>query len=131
MRALESQPPRPDLPVQPKSEEAPERPLERAWRCAACGRGIASDAARTEVGGRHVHMRLNPHAYAFIFGCFSSAPGCGVAGTPTDEATWFAGCWWQFAHCGGCGVHLGWAFGGAQRFFGLVLERLVAPDGAE
>jgi hypothetical protein len=72
-----------------------------------------------------VHLRLNPHAFAFIFGCFSSAPGCVVHGEPTLDATWFAGCRWQYAHCAKCMRHLGWAFSGADSFFGLLLERLV------
>jgi hypothetical protein len=33
---------------------------------------------------------------------------------------------WQLAYCRGCAAHLGWGFvGGAGRFFGLILERLI------
>jgi hypothetical protein len=99
----------------------------RPWCCRACAHPIASDAARAEIDGRHVHMRLNPAGVAFVFGAFSTAPGCAVVGAPTDEATWFAGCRWSFALCGQCGAHLGWSFSGAQQFFGLVLEKLVEP----
>ena len=96
-----------------------------AIRCKACEHVITHAATKREVEGQHVHLRLNPSAHAFIFGCFSAAPGCVVEGTPTDEATWFAGCRWQYAHCGRCRTHLGWAFSGVDSFFGLLLERLV------
>jgi hypothetical protein len=111
----------------PASEEKPARigADSAPITCKTCGHVITHVAAKREAGGRHVHMRLNPSAFAFIFGCFSSAPGCLVSGTPTEEATWFAGCRWQYAHCAKCLTHLGWAFSGADSFFGLLLERLV------
>lgn len=111
----------PAIASKPARDEAEVGPL----KCAACGHVITFGSSRREVDGRHVHFRLNPHAYAFIFGCFSSAPGCLVQGVPTEEATWFAGCRWQYAHCAQCLVHLGWAFTGASTFFALLLERLV------
>ena len=98
-------------------------------RCRACGRVVTDGSCRAERDGRHVHMRLNPSAVAILYGCFTAAPGAAVVGAPTDEATWFQGCRWQFALCGGCGVHLGWYFSGASAFYGLVLERLVDDDG--
>lgn len=94
-------------------------------RCKACQHVITHAASRREVAGRHEHLRLNPSAYAFLFGCFSSAPGCAVLGEPTEAASWFPGCRWQYAHCGKCLEHLGWSFTGAQTFFGLLLERLT------
>lgn len=99
----------------------------RWWCCARCAQRITPDASRLEVDGKHVHLRLNPGAFAFVFGCFRDAPGCAVVGEATTEATWFSGCAWQFAMCAGCGQHLGWSFSGADSFFGLVLERLVEP----
>jgi hypothetical protein len=111
----------------PVGESKPERTdaSSAPIRCRACAHVITHVASRREVAGRHEHLRLNPSAFAFIFGCFSSAPGCLVNGEPTEEATWFAGCRWQYAHCGQCLAHLGWAFTGADSFFGLLLERLV------
>jgi hypothetical protein len=111
-----------------KPDDGPVDHTRRPWRCRACTHPIVGDASRIDVDGRHVHMRLNPAGVAFVFGAFSSAPGCRVAGIPTDEATWFAGCLWSFALCGQCGAHLGWCFTGAQHFFGLVLEKLVEPE---
>jgi hypothetical protein len=46
-------------------------------------------------------------------------------GAATEEHTWFAGCRWRVAACGGCGEHLGWAFTGVDSFFGLILARLT------
>ena len=41
-----------------------------------------------------------------------------VHGVPTTDFTWFAGCAWEFLHCAGCGVHLGWRYtGGAVAEF--------------
>ena len=94
-------------------------------RCRACNHVITQTSTRREVAGRHVHLRLNPSAFAFMFGCFSTAPGCAIHGTPTEEATWFPGCRWQYAHCARCLVHLGWVFTGADSFFALLLERLA------
>lgn len=125
MRLQESTPkkvtPSPTSEEQPVRHDGDSAPIT----CRACGHVITQVSAKREASGRHVHMRLNPSADAFIFGCFSTAPGCSVHGAPTEEATWFAGCRWQYAHCAKCTMHLGWAFSGADSFFGLLLERLV------
>lgn len=105
-------------------------PPERFWRCRKCAAAITTDADRCEIDGRHVHLRLNPHAFAFLFGCFRQARGVSALGAPTSDATWFAGSQWQYAMCANCGTHLGWVFTGASAFFGLVLERLAPPDEA-
>ena len=98
-------------------------------RCRACDHVITHVASKREAAGKHAHLRLNPAASAFIFGCFSAAPGCAIHGVPTEEATWFPGCRWQYAHCASCLIHLGWAFTGADTFFALVLELLVDESG--
>lgn len=90
-----------------------------------CGEPITSRAHQTTVAGSHVHHRTNPAGVTFEFGCFSAAPGVAVVGPATDEHSWFAGCVWSFALCGGCTEHLGWLFEGAERFYGLILDRLV------
>lgn len=120
----------------PPPELAPEVAQEDraapAIRCAACGHPITTASQRISVAGAHQHTRLNPHGYVFLFGCFRAAPGCAVAGVPTEEDTWFPGHRWSHALCGACGAHLGWRFdgAGAESFFGLVLERLVEEDPA-
>ena len=97
----------------------------RAILCARCGQRITSASARISMGGEHVHVRSNPHGYVWRFGCFDEATGCALAGTPTDEHTWFSGCRWQVAYCSSCELLLGWSFTGAGRFWGLILEHLV------
>jgi len=94
--------------------------------CARCGHVITHERHRTTVNGRHTHTRVNPHGFVFHFGCFAEAEGCLVSGPPTFEDSWFAGHAWEFAHCAACHVHLGWAFQGEGRFFGLLLDRLSA-----
>ena len=93
--------------------------------CRVCGEPITSRADQTVVAGAQVHRRTNPAGITFTFGCFSSAPGATEAGPATDEHSWFAGFCWSFATCGACGEHLGWLFEGAERFHGLILDRLV------
>jgi hypothetical protein len=108
-----------------EQETTPDRPL----RCRVCGRLITTEAERCSIGGAHEHLRTNPAGYRYHFGCFRTAPGCGRVGARSAEHTWFAGCEWRVAICGGCGEHLGWEFSGAAAFFGLILERLVkSPD---
>lgn len=115
-----------------KARETSDEEAEKSPRlvCAACRREITSASARTRVDGRHEHAFVNPHGFAYHIGCFSTAPGCLVAGEPSREFTWFRGHTWQMAICGGCHVHLGWSFSGAARFFGLILDRLVEADDA-
>jgi hypothetical protein len=98
---------------------------EKVVRCAACGHAVTRELDAIEVGGSHVHTRLNPLGVLFRFGCFGAAPGVRTSGEPSADHSWFAGCLWQYAHCGECGAHLGWTFSGAASFFGLVLERLA------
>lgn len=101
----------------------------RALLCAACTLPLTTDGERIELDGAHEHTRINPHGYVFHFGCFRAAPGCATLGVPTTEDTWFRGYAWRFAHCRGCGMHLGWRFDGeAGGFFGLVLDRLIEGD---
>ena len=99
--------------------------------CRSCGEPITARAHQTTAAGSHVHRRTNPAGMTFTFGCFSSAPGATVVGPATDEHSWFSGCVWSFSMCRGCGDHLGWLFAGAERFHGLILERLVEEQPPE
>lgn len=112
---------RPRVRKQPQIEVAGGRSL----RCRLCGAVITGEDERVPVQGAHVHTQRNPAGVVYCFGCFQSAPGCAVFGTPTGEHTWFAGCLWRIAACRGCGEHLGWRFQGAEEFYGLILDRLV------
>lgn len=100
---------------------------ERAVCCSDCGHQITRVGDKTRIGGEFSHRFTNPHGFMFLLGCFSSAPGCGTTGFPTEEFSWFPGYAWRFAYCGGCGVHLGWEYlrGESRSFFGLILDRLT------
>jgi hypothetical protein len=102
----------------------------RRLRCRVCGAGITDEGQRCSVAGSHAHTRTNPAGVSFGFGCFREAPGCRCLGAPTAEHTWFAGCRWRIAACSACGEHLGWAFSGAEIFYGLILMRLVGEGEA-
>jgi hypothetical protein len=97
----------------------------RALSCRFCGHVVTHQREAIEVGGSHVHTRLNPSGVLFRFGCFRAAAGARVSGEPSSEHVWFTGCLWQYAHCAKCSAHLGWCFSGAEAFFGLVLDRLA------
>ena len=122
----------PTAPAEAKPSAQPEqaletRPPEAPLCCARCGHVITHERHRSTLNGRHTHTRLNPAGVVFHFGCFAQAEGCLVLGPPTAEASWFPGYVWEFAFCGACQTHLGWAFHGESDFFGLVLDRLTAP----
>lgn len=99
---------------------------EEAYYCATCSALITTGRERIEVDGGHQHTFVNPGGYIHRIGCFRRAAGCEVVGEPTNEFTWFAGHSWNYAVCGSCGSHLGWAYfrGAERRFFGLSLENL-------
>jgi len=112
-----------ESPPQPAEAEDLEDP--RRLLCRTCGEPITSRAHETTVAGSHIHRRTNPAGITYTFGCFRSAPGATEVGPATEEHSWFAGFCWSFAMCGGCGEQLGWLFEGAERFHGLILDRLV------
>jgi hypothetical protein len=98
-------------------------------RCMLCGHGISTIRARIEVQGGHEHFFENPAGFRFRVGCFRSASGVDSIGGYTEEFTWFPGFSWCYCLCGNCRAHLGWQYaGGEERFFGLILDRLVQPD---
>lgn len=93
--------------------------------CASCGHAVTSWSLRTARNGSHEHTFANPHGHVFTIGCFSGAPGCGLAGPATAEFSWFPGHTWKVAVCGRCLAHLGWYFSGrGQDFFGLIRDAL-------
>jgi len=104
------------------------RPQE-TWRCAACGHEIASDADRIPLEGQPTRAFVNPAGIEYVILGFREASGCIAAGGRSAYWSWFAGFSWQLALCGGCGAHLGWSFeSDAERFYGLVVDRLSAPS---
>ncbi len=97
--------------------------------CRQCLQVITSPAERIEMQGAHQHTFANPHGSVYQIGCFRSAAGCGYAGRPTDEFSWFKGYSWRIAVCGSCLFHLGWLFisQGSDSFNGLILDHLIQP----
>jgi len=91
---------------------------------------VTSAAARTQVSGSHAHTFANPVGVIYQIGCFSAAPGAFGVGRPEGDYSWFPGTRWTLACCGGCAVHLGWAYdrGASVLFFGLILDRLAEAD---
>ncbi len=103
---------------------------ERRVLCRECLHPVTREEDRTDVHGAHQHTFANPSGIVFTIGCFRSADGCGAAGSPSDEFTWFAGFSWRVAVCAACLAHLGWLFSSASgaTFWGLILDHLIFPE---
>lgn len=99
-------------------------------RCAACGRAIADPRDRAEVQGAHEHVFVNPAGHDFRIRLFDRAPGSCPIGPATEFYSWFPGHAWRVLVCGGCRVHLGWAYGEPPAFVGLIADRLVEGPAA-
>lgn len=112
---------------QPQLAELPQTQPELTITCRDCGHEITRPKFAIEVGGAHEHTFRNPGGYSFHVLCFRQAQGTLDAGTPTSEATWFAGYAWTFALCEACHGHLGWWYHGKDSFAGLIATRLVRP----
>lgn len=108
-------------------EVAADVPPRRRLLCAQCRTPVTDANARVHRLGRHEHVFANPDGVVFRIGCFADAPGCRMVGAATGRWTWFPGFRWQVALCAACGAHLGWRYSGpgAERFYGLILARLV------
>jgi hypothetical protein len=105
-------------------EDGPD--VRRLLLCAACRLPVTDDRQRIEMADRHEHVCTNPHGFAYRIGCFRDAPGCAAVGPQDSAFSWFPGYTWQIAVCRRCHGHLGWVFrSGAERFHGLILDRLV------
>ena len=101
----------------------------RALLCAQCEYPITSDRERIQIRDRHEHTCTNPHGFAYRIGCFRKAWGCLGLGAPESYWSWFPGYSWQLALCRSCHGHLGWMFrAAADRFYGLILDRLIPGD---
>ncbi|UCF93847.1 MAG: hypothetical protein JSW39_06715, partial [Desulfobacterales bacterium] len=119
---------RPGLDAKETEEKAPEE--EKHILCRQCQQAVTSPAERITVQGSHEHTFANPHGLIFDIGCFKAAKGCGYAGPPTEEFSWFKGYSWKISVCGRCLTHLGWLFisRSGDSFHGLILDRLIQPN---
>ena len=106
--------------------------LEPRLLCAVCRQVITYPIQRLSANGSHEHACTNPHGITYHIGCFRDACGCVTVGESTTAYSWFAGYAWRIALCGGCREHLGWEFrADTDRFFGLILDRLVLEQPAD
>ena len=94
--------------------------------CAICGHPITSNEHLSLIAGVTRHVFTNPHGIEFCIACFSAAPGCFIAGDPTETDTWFPSYSWSMAHCSECRSQLGWFFQNldGDTFYGLRVELL-------
>lgn len=109
-------------------ERSEETEGENRIHCRQCLHVITRPDESITVNGAHHHTFANPHGIVFEIGCFRNAEGCGYAGRPTIEFTWFSGYSWQIAICSKCLLHLGWFFTSDNTdssFTGLILDRLI------
>ena len=111
----------------PHLQDEPTLPRDELILCRFCRAAITSRQQLLHKHGKHQHRFTNPRGIHFQIGCFRSAPGCDIAGPPTDEYSWFEGYTWQLAKCSDCGEHLGWFYqsGEAEQFFGLIVDKLA------
>ena len=95
--------------------------------CRQCGQIITDASQRISIDGSHQHTFANPHGIVYEIGCFQAVTGCGAAGTPSEDFSWFRGYRWRIILCINCLTHLGWTFNNTagHSFFGLILERLI------
>jgi hypothetical protein len=117
---------------EPVGKEAPEQsPAEAPYIiCRQCHQAITRPEERISVQGAHHHTFANPHGIVFEIGCFKYAQGCGYAGPPSTEFTWFSGYAWRVSFCTMCLTHLGWIFiaDSGDSFHGFILDRLIQPQ---
>lgn len=95
--------------------------------CRCCSAAITRSGEKIKVGVSHNYRFTNSADITYSIGCFRNAPGCAIAGMPTDEDSWFGGYQWQLASCSECQEHLGWYFQNTRQrfFFGLIQGRLI------
>ena len=97
--------------------------------CANCGEVLGYESDAIEIDGQHVHARVNPLGYEYVFKCFQQALGCVIFGQPQHADTWFAGYMWELVKCSNCEEHLGWLFSGKDQFYGLICARIALRKG--
>ncbi len=127
---LKVEPSDPDKRPEANLEDDTDARASRRVLCRECLHPVTREQDRTQVHGAHQHTFANPSGIVFTIGCFRSAEGCGAAGSPSDEFTWFQGYSWRVAVCTGCLAHLGWLFTTASgaAFWGLILDHLIFPE---
>lgn len=98
---------------------------KRYVKCANCKHVLTYEDTAISVGGRHRHIKTNPHGITFEFRLFGEALGCAIEGKDEAADSWFPGRVWQFLHCEQCNSHLGWYFHGEDSFFGMRSDAII------
>jgi hypothetical protein len=99
-------------------------------RCARCGHALTTARARIAVDGAHAHTFVNPSGVVFDIVLYADAPGAIVGGEHEVHTSWFPGTAWQYASCGACAGHVGWAYvylraHEPQRFVGFIVDCVI------
>jgi hypothetical protein len=97
--------------------------------CRLCQSPVTSADEQVVIGLSHQHRFTNPCNITYTIGCYRNAPGCAIAGFPSEEFSWFGSYRWQIALCSHCQHHLGWYYQKirAQKYFyGLISNRLLS-----
>jgi len=99
--------------------------------CKNCQGIVTRPKDAIDINNAFAHIFANPQGQVFEIGCFARAE-CVKASQTSDEFTWFKGYVWAVGLCRTCRSQLGWIFlparpGGADKFYGLILERLIFP----
>ena len=102
-----------------------EKEQQKGLLCRHCRLPITTTKERVEKAGKHLHTFFNPAGVVYEIGCFRRAPGCVPFGPSSTEFAWFKGYLWQIIYCRGCQQHLGWMFIGEERFFGIIVNKLI------
>lgn len=126
-----------------RTPEGAEQPTDvtadRRWLCCrVCGARIAPSAAEFHPSSGPL-VFANPQGRLYELIAVRDASGMHVLGSPTTEATWFAGYAWRVAICATCLNHLGWNYSAAASgvtpvsFYGLIRAELIetADDAKE
>ncbi|MBS1952625.1 MAG: hypothetical protein JST89_00420 [Cyanobacteria bacterium SZAS-4] len=95
---------------------------EKMVRCSSCEHELTKPSLAIQP---HEHTFRNPVGMTFHVALYSDAPGAISVGEPTMLATWFPNYAWSLAICAQCKTHLGWWFHGADKFAGLITNRIT------
>ncbi|MDH5731243.1 MAG: cereblon family protein [Gammaproteobacteria bacterium] len=116
------------LPERQTNESISELGRDQQLCCIDCGNVITAMQFAIEHLGKQRHFVQNAAGEQYHIALYEQAFGCGIAGVPTTDFTWFPPHSWRFAYCRRCRLQLGWQFSGRKPFFALIERLLKACD---